>query len=184
MPGIRAAELHPIIVHFPIALLLTSVVLDFVATALRRWNIADVSTWLLGLGVVGALAAGLSGSVSEHAANVAKANVGNLLSLHQAFAFGTGIVFAGLFTVRVVWLAPRILAGMRTTFRFVAPIETRLRAAVPALFAAPPATWLIALYLIASVIGAVMLGITGYLGGVLVYDHGLGTPLGMIIAVR
>jgi uncharacterized membrane protein len=176
MPAIRLAELHPIIVHFPIALLLTSVAMDFVATGLRRWNIADVGTWLLIFGVIGALAAGLTGSLSEHRA-ARGANIGNLLELHQRFGFATGFTFALLLLLRLIWLSPRILMGLQGVAPAIAnPLQQRLRAAAPALFAAPPATWMIALYLLGSVVGAVLLGITGYLGGALVYDHGLGTP--------
>lgn len=175
MPAIRLVELHPIIVHFPIALLLTAVVMDFVAALTRRWNIADVATWLLLFGVIGALAAGLTGTISEHQARGVA--VGNLLALHQRFAFAAGFAFALLLLVRLIWLAPRILLGLRSMVPALAtPLQQRLRAAVPALFAAPPAPWLIALYLLGSVVAAVLLGITGYLGGALVYDHGLGTP--------
>jgi uncharacterized membrane protein len=181
MPGIRLVELHPIIVHFPIALLLTSVLIDFVAVILRRWNVADVGTWLLGLGVVGALLAGLTGTVSSHNASAPHSSIGNLLELHQRFAFATGALFATLFVARIVWLAPHILAGMRTQFRFVVPLENRLRGAVPALFAKPPSAALIALYLVLSVAAAVLLGVTGYLGGALVYDHGLGTPTALVL---
>jgi uncharacterized membrane protein len=175
MPAIRAVELHPIIVHFPIALLLTSVVMDFVAAFTRRWNIADVGTWLLLFGVIGALAAGLTGNLSEHQAGVA--HVGNLLALHKTFGFAAGASFALLLAVRLVWLAPRILLGLRGVVPALAgPVERRLRVSVPALFVAPPKTWMVALYLVGSVGAAVLLGITGYLGGALVYDHGLGTP--------
>ena len=178
MLGIRLAELHPIFVHFPIALLLTSVALDFVATFMRRWNIADVSTWLLVPGVIGAFLAGVTGTISSHSANAFKDGATNLLALHQKFGFAAGALFAALLLARLIRLSPRILGGMSTSFGFIRPLETRLRTVIPAVFAKPPSALVIAAYLLASVVAAVLLGITGYLGGAMVYDHGLGTPTG------
>jgi len=40
---------------------------------------------------------------------------------------------------------------------------------------------LISIYLLLSVGGIVLLAITGYLGGSMVYDHGVGTPSGMFL---
>jgi uncharacterized membrane protein len=35
----------------------------------------------------------------------------------------------------------------------------------------------VAVYLLASVVGVALLAVTGYLGGSLVYDHGVGMPV-------
>jgi uncharacterized membrane protein len=168
-------ELHPIVVHFPIALLVTSVAMDLLAVLLRRWNIADVGTWLLGFGVIAALLAGLTGNISEHTAHTQLA--GSLIEQHSHLAFATGAVFAVLFAVRVVALLPRILLGLRS----IAPtmgnnLSNQLRSLIPVVFAAPPARLLIGLYLLASIGGLVLLTITGYLGGTMVYHYGVGTP--------
>ncbi len=176
--GIRTVELHPIVVHFPIALLLTSVVLDFVALAMRRWSIAEASTWPLALGTVGALAAGVTGQISEKQANLS--SVGSILSMHQAFAFATGLVFAGLLAVRLAWLTPRILGVMPR----LAEVDRQLRALAPRLYAGAPPRLMVGMYLAASVFGAVLLAITGYLGGVMVYEHGVGTPTGILMLWR
>ncbi len=137
MPSIRLVELHPIIVHFPIALLLSSVAFDFIAVALRRWNIADIGTWLLGAGVVGALLAGLSGAVSSRNAGSATANIGNLLELHQLFAFSTGLLFASLLALRLFRLSPRILLGLGPSVRPARTVEQQSRATIPALIGRP-----------------------------------------------
>jgi uncharacterized membrane protein len=39
------------------------------------------------------------------------------------------------------------------------------------------------LYLLASLVGPALLAITGYLGGSMVYDNGVGTPSGVIPAL-
>src|SRR5579859_8109912 len=81
MPPIRPAELHPIIIHFPIALLLTAVALDFLAVFFRRWGLTDAATWLLVFGVPSAAFALLSGWVSEKYVTVGVA--GQLLHYHK-----------------------------------------------------------------------------------------------------
>jgi uncharacterized membrane protein len=45
MPTIRLVELHPIIVHFPIALLIVGVLLDFLALFLRRAHLVTAASW-------------------------------------------------------------------------------------------------------------------------------------------
>jgi threonine dehydrogenase-like Zn-dependent dehydrogenase len=57
MFSFRLAELHPIVVHFPIALLIASVALDFGGIVLRRAGLTTEATWCLTLGVPGAFAA-------------------------------------------------------------------------------------------------------------------------------
>jgi len=168
-------EFHPIVVHFPIALLMTSVVMDILAILLRRWNLADMATWLLGFGVVGAFVAGVTGNLSEGTANTALA--GDIIGQHTKFALATGVVFAFLFVVRIVALAPRLTVGLRGTYPALANgLEKQLRSVIPFVYQAPPAQLLIGLYLIASIIGLGLLATTGYLGGLMVYHHGVGTP--------
>ncbi|MBA3823663.1 MAG: hypothetical protein H0X24_07145 [Ktedonobacterales bacterium] len=172
---ISLTELHPIVVHFPIALLTLSVVMDGLAALLRRWNLADMATWLLGFGVVGALVAGLTGNFSEHSAHTALA--GGIINQHSHFAFATGAIFAALFAVRIVALLPRVLLGLRSIAPALANgADKQLRGIIPFVFQAPPTRLLIGLYLLASVGGLVLLTLTGYYGGLMVYHYGVGTP--------
>ncbi|MEO7074632.1 MAG: DUF2231 domain-containing protein, partial [Ktedonobacterales bacterium] len=85
MPSIKLAELHPIIVHFPIALLFTSVALDVLALFLRRVGLVATASWCLLLGVIGALAAGISGGISSRALAESPA-VAALVETHQRVA--------------------------------------------------------------------------------------------------
>ena len=48
---------------------------------------------------------------------------------------------------------------------------------MPALYVKPLPRLVVALYLLASVVSVVLLGLTGYLGGAMVYDRGVGQPL-------
>lgn len=178
MPSLRLAELHPILVHFPIALLITSVALDLAAVFLRRAGLTTAATWLLILGLPGALVALLSGWLSERDVNLAPA--GSLLHLHKSFAVLTSVMFSLLLLLRLAWLFPRILGWLRLTFPRIAPaiagVERQTKIIFPLLYAPRLPRSLVALYLTASVFGVVMLAVTGYLGGAMVYDHGVGLP--------
>lgn len=172
MPGIRIQELHPIIVHFPIALLLVSVSLDFLAVILRKSAIAEASTWCLFLGVLGALAAGLTGSVASRDAGP---NVdGNLLSLHSHLAFLSGALFALLLAIRLVWFLPVILEGLGNTFPALANAGNNLGNGFPNFYRQKLPALILSAYLIASLVGVGLISVTGYLGGVLVYDNSTG----------
>ena len=111
MPSIRPVELHPIIIHFPIALLLTAVALDFLAVFFRRWGLADAATWLLVFGVPSAAFALLSGWVSEKYVTVGAA--GQILHYHKIAAVSASGLFGLLLVIRLVWLAPRIFPRCR-----------------------------------------------------------------------
>ncbi|MGE5333523.1 MAG: DUF2231 domain-containing protein [Nitrososphaerota archaeon] len=178
MPSIRLAELHPIIVHFPIALLLTSVALDFAAVFLRRAMLADAATWALILGTPGALAALASGWLSEKDVNVAPA--GQLLHLHKVCAVLASVTFGVLFLLRIAWQSPRWLGWLKSTFPRVgllASAQIWVKTLLPLAYAKALPRSVVVTYLLLSVVGVVLLGVTGYLGGAMVYDHGVGMPL-------
>ena len=182
MPLIRPVELHPIIIHFPIALLLTSVALDFLAVFFRRWGLADAATWLLVFGVPTAAFALLSGWVSEKYVTVGAA--GQILHYHKIAAVSASGLFGLLLVIRLVWLAPRIFPAVAAFIPATHPIlstaDNALRLALPRLYEPKLPRIVVALYLFLSVVAVILLAITGYLGGALVYDHSLGTPSGLI----
>lgn len=179
MPTIRLAELHPIIVHFPIALLIVSVALDFAGIFLRRAGLTTAATWCLVLGVPGAVAALGSGWLREH--DVSAALAGSLLHLHKVAAVLTSILFGVLLLLRLVWLLPRIFAWLSVfspgTAAALGAAEVRLKMALPLLYVKRLPRSVVAVYLLASLVGVALLAITGYLGGALVYDHGVGMPV-------
>lgn len=178
MPTIRLAELHPIIVHFPIALLIVSVACDIAAVFLRRAGLTTTATWTLIFGVPGAGAALLSGWISEH--DVSAALAGSILHLHKVCAVLTTVLFGTLLALRLFWLLPRVLCWLASAspvpLPAVAVAGTRLEMAVPMLYGRPLPRSVVALYVALSVVGIILLGVTGYLGGSLVYDHGVGLP--------
>lgn len=182
MVSFRPVELHPIIIHFPIALLLTAVALDFLAAIFRRWGLADAATWLLVFGVPSAAFALLSGWVSEKYVTVGTA--GDILHYHKLAAVGASGLFGLLLVIRLVWLAPRIFPAVAsfvpTTRPMMAGADRALRLALPRLYEPKLPRLVVALYLFLSIVAVILLAITGYLGGALVYDHGVGSPSGLI----
>lgn len=175
-PAIRLADLHPIMVHFPIALLIASVALDFLSLLLRRAGLTTAATWLLVLGVPSALVALLTGKVSGSVINTAAAS--DLLHLHKIFAVGASLTFGTLLVLRVVWLAPRIFHWLQqvvpATQTAVVGGQRALRSALPALYMPRLPGIVVAMYLTLSLVGIVLLAFTGYFGGAIVYDRGVG----------
>jgi uncharacterized membrane protein len=105
------------LVHFPIALLFTSVVLDLLAYSLpgrARVLLRDVGGVL---GVIGALAALVTYLTGRAAAQTVliPGMAHALVSAHWQWAFWTLWYFAGLAMVRVVILLTRRAIGPRTT---------------------------------------------------------------------
>lgn len=178
MPPIRLAELHPIIVHFPIALLLASLALDLAAVIFRRATLVEGATWALLLGAPAAVVALASGWLSEH--DVYTGAAPTLLHLHKVCAVLATIVFGTLFLLRLIWLSPRWLGWLRTIFPGVGVItgaQRWTRALLPLVYVKTLPRSVVTAYLILSVIGVVLLALTGYLGGALVYDHSIGLPI-------
>ena len=82
--------------------------------------------------------------------------------------------------LRLVWLSPRWLGWLRATFPNVGVVglaHSWTRALLPLVYVKPLPRSVVAAYLILSVIGVALLALTGYLGGALVYDHGVGLPI-------
>lgn len=178
MPAIHPVEFHPIIVHFPIALLILSVTFDFLGVFLRRWGLTTAATWLLLFGTPSAGVALLTGWVSER--YVVGVGAGDeLLSLHKIVAVLTTCLFSLLLGMRLIWLVPRgfeLLKRRGVTSGLIASADHALRAALPILYEPPLPAAAVAFYLFLSLVAVALLGLTGYLGGALVYDHGVTLP--------
>ena len=92
--------LHPILVHFPIALLFTSVLFDVIANWRKNDSFREGAFWLLILGLAGGVAATIAGSWAEEAAE--KAGIAeSLLETHETLAFVTLGIFGVLLLGRV-----------------------------------------------------------------------------------
>ena len=93
--------LHPMLVHFPIALLFVSVLFDVASVTLTRDSLREGALWLLGLGLLGGIVAAIAGGQAEDAAEkagVAKA----LIETHETLAYVTLGIMAILFLSRLL----------------------------------------------------------------------------------
>ncbi len=137
--------LHPIIVHFAIALLSVAVIADLLYLVTRKQNFWQLTNLMLLIGILSALIAVITGNQAFQVVNVPEGTKPLVLS-HQL----SGQITLGLF------LAVGILRW----------VFIRLK-----LFA-NPVKWIYYLLLIAA---SFFLFRTGVLGGEMVYIHGVGT---------
>jgi uncharacterized membrane protein len=93
--------LHPMLVHFPIALLFASIALDWLGYWLKHPNLTRAGFYTLVLGAMGAGLAALSGP--DHAAG--DPSVPALLAAHQTFASLTVLLAVSLVAMRFVSVA-------------------------------------------------------------------------------
>ncbi len=108
------------IVHFPIALLFTSVLFDAVNHFFKRDSLREGALWLLGLGLLGGVAASIAGSVAEEAAE--KAGIAeSLIETHESLAFVTMGIFGVLFLWRL-FLRNQVTGKLLAMYLFVAAI--------------------------------------------------------------
>jgi uncharacterized membrane protein len=142
-------QLHPVVDHFSVALLIAAVLIDLVASA------APTRIWLrytaLTLMILGALAAGGSFFTGDMEAdriwNALGQPAKDVLKTHAELGEYLAIAFGVLAVWRILIQGFGFMAGSR------------------------------AIYLIVALVAIVTLGYSAHLGGVLVYDYGAGTAL-------
>lgn len=91
-------SVHPLVVHFPIALLLSAVGLDLVALVLKRPPLHRLALWNLTLGTLGA---GVAVWTGYRAADIAKHSfeIHQVMELHRKLGIATLI----LGSLAVIW---------------------------------------------------------------------------------
>lgn len=134
---------HPVLLHFPIALLTAAVTVDAAALLWRRPNWQRGAYALLVAGTVGAAAAVLSGNADASAYR--QTDVAAAIQDHEDLGTATLL----LFLIMVLGRLPGILR----------PRQHR---------------WAPWLWLAAGLLGLVLLYLTSYHGGGLVYERGVG----------
>ncbi len=95
-------QIHPLVVHFPIVLLLVGFLLDGVFLLLRRVAWADVSFLLVVLGVAASFAAGLTGQAAAHAIEPLAPPLKTALERHHEFAGVINFLGTGMLALRMM----------------------------------------------------------------------------------
>jgi uncharacterized membrane protein len=93
--------LHPMLVHFPIALLFASVLFDVVSRVFDRDSLREGALWLLGGGLLSGVAGAIAGGMAEHAAEQAGI-AESLIETHETLAYITLAIMALLFLSRLL----------------------------------------------------------------------------------
>lgn len=93
--------LHPMLVHFPIALFITSVLFDVLGIWLTRESVREGALWLLVLGLLTGLAAFASGDLAAEGAEKA-GFAESLIETHEHLAGATVGVFGALLAWRLL----------------------------------------------------------------------------------
>jgi uncharacterized membrane protein len=137
--------LHPALIHFPIVLSLVALLFEVVARHPRARHLEGAAVLLFVLAALGGVAAVLSGQAARDEAVVPQAVV-PLINRHENIG------------ELAMWLllavaAVRLLLAWRGWFTGIVP-------------------WV---FLLAAAAAAGAVGYNGYLGGKMVFDHGLGT---------
>lgn len=146
---IDLAHIHPMLVHFPIVLLMLAAVLDVTVVArggdlAARHYLARLAAWALGLGAVAAIATALFGDLAlDHALDLGFPEAP--LEQHGDLGMTTMWVFLGLAAVRLLAIWRHVSLG----------------------------GWRGRALALASVAGVALLVTTAYFGGELVYQLGV-----------
>lgn len=145
------AKYHPLVIHFPIALLFLYVLLEFLNLFLKEKNLKKYSIILLGIGVLGTVGAVLTGNQSYQLL-IDK----NLLSQLHIFMIDKHELYSTI----TVWY---FLILLIVQFYFY--IKRKNNETLHYIF------------IIFTLLGAILLYKTASFGGKLVYKYGIGTEL-------
>lgn len=104
-------SVHPMVVHFPIALLMTALLLDGLALILKRPHLHRIALWNLSLGTLGAGAAVWTG---YRAAEIAKHSfeIHQVMELHRKLGIAT-LILGALLVLGRLWRRDRLGSGAR-----------------------------------------------------------------------
>jgi uncharacterized membrane protein len=98
LPGARSLQnLHPLVIHYPVAFLTGAVLLYFIAWAMRRESWAWTGLWLLGLGTLAAAVAVYTGLRADDGVMIAPSVREHILYYHKRYmlaAFTLSVVLS------------------------------------------------------------------------------------------
>lgn len=138
-------NIHPLFVHFPIALLMFSVACDILGKIFKKDSLENTGWWSLFFGVIAIAVTAITGFLAGDSVPHPEA-AHELMENHELLQIIAGSVFLLMFIIRII-------------------NKTRL----------PQKTLTFALYLTIALAGVGILSYGAHLGGRLVYELGVGT---------
>lgn len=94
-------NIHPIFVHFPLALLSVGVIFDLLGYSLRKSSLANVGWWCFALGVVSAIITVITGLQAEATVSLSP-EAHEVLEQHEHFQIYSTVVLTGLLIWRSI----------------------------------------------------------------------------------
>ncbi|MDR3609015.1 MAG: hypothetical protein P4L27_00455 [Ignavibacteriaceae bacterium] len=140
------AQFHPKVIHFPIAFLLIYVLLELIGASFKKDFFSKTAHLFLLFGVLGALAAVLTGSQAEDAFEGWNKTTSAILAIHSTYANITLWYFTALLVIRTFLVLKK---KFNNTFRYI--------------------------FVVLAFAGAYFVYQTGEHGGQMVFQHGVGT---------
>ena len=163
-------NIHPLLIHFPIAFLLLYSILKILPLNIWLPSIAwkDIKRILLIFGVIGAFLASSTGEMAEH---LAKPELRNLIEIHSSFAGISTLIFTVLLLGELLSIInPYLIKKYSSNDRFKKLIK--ISKFLEKIFTNKTLTFILA------IIGIISITITGILGGAIVYGN-TADPLAM-----
>ena len=93
--------LHPMIVHFPIALLTAGFLADIWALVFKASDLSRTAWWSQLAGTIGLAAAVGSGLMAKESAGIRDAFAESVLGSHEQWALGSMVIFSALLFWRI-----------------------------------------------------------------------------------
>jgi len=94
-------SLHPLIVHFPIALLTVGLLADVWARLFKTSDLSRAGWWSQLAGTIGLAAAVGSGLIAKESAGISDASAASVLEGHEQWALWSMVIFAALLFWRI-----------------------------------------------------------------------------------
>jgi uncharacterized membrane protein len=140
------AQFHPKIIHFPIAFLLVYLLLELLGAIFKKNFFSKAAHLFLLFGVLGALAAVITGNQAENAFEDWNKTTSSILETHSTYANITLWYFTALLVIRTFLVLRKKFTNL---FKY--------------------------LFCLLGIIGAYFIYQTGEHGGEMVFQHGVGT---------
>lgn len=149
-------NIHPILVHFPIAFLLLYSLLKIIPFHIRLPHISwrEIQQIVLTVGLLGALAANATGEIAEH---IAKPNH-QIVEMHALFATMSILIYGLIFIGEFLFILNPYLRKKLTSKELLNFFNLMEKLLTNRAFT-----------LILALLGIISISLTGLLGGIMVY---------------